>query len=174
MAMCRTNLRAAAISGRSPSAALQRANELILNDSQADAFLSAIYATLDPSTGRLAYANGGHNQPLLIHGATGEVRELTARGIILGEFEEVVIEEHQIDFAPGDVLVLYTDGITEAIDTDQRPFGEERLKAVLKAHAGKTPEELVAAVTDALESFIGAEPHADDFTILAVARTGET
>ncbi len=170
MAMCRTNLRAAVLSGRSPSAALQRANELILNDSQAEVFLSAIYALLDPQTGRLSYANGGHNRPLLIQGATGEILELSARGIILGEFEEVAIEEQHIELSPGDALILYTDGITEAIDADQQAFGEERLKEVLGAHAGESPEELVSAVTEALQAFIGTEPNADDFTIVAIAR----
>jgi len=171
MAMSRTNIRSAALSGRSPSEALKRANELILNDSQADVFLTAIYAMLDPETGKLTYANGGHNRPLFIEAATGEVRELSARGIILGQFEEVDLEEEAVEFSPGDTLILYTDGVTEAINADEQPFGEDRLKEILASNAGERAEEIVTAIADAVHSFAGSEPQADDFTILAVART---
>ncbi len=171
MAMCRTNIRAAALSGRSPSEALKRANELILNDSQADVFLTAIYAMLDPETGQLTYANGGHNRPLFMQASTGEVRELSARGIILGQFDEVDIEEEAVEFSPGDTMVLYTDGVTEAINAEEQPFGEDRLNAILASNAGARAEEIVTAIADAVHSFAGSEPQADDFTILAVART---
>jgi sigma-B regulation protein RsbU (phosphoserine phosphatase) len=171
MAMSRTNIRAAALSGRSPSEALKRANELILNDSQADVFLTAIYAILDPATGQLTYANGGHNRPLFIEAATGEVRELSARGIILGQFEEVDLEEEAVEFSPGDTMILYTDGVTEAINADEQPFGEDRLKAILASNASARAGEIVTAIADAVHSFAESEPQADDFTILAVART---
>ena len=171
MAMCRTNIRAAVLSGRSPSEALRRANELILNDSRSDVFLTAVCALLTPQTGRLTYANGGHNRPLFIQAASGQVRELTAGGIILGRFEDVDLEEEQIEFAPGDMLVLYTDGVTEAIDAERQAFGEDRLKAILESNAGARPEEMVSAIAAAVSSFAGAEPQADDFAIVAVART---
>ncbi len=171
MAMSRTNIRAAALSGRSPAAALRRANELILNDSQADVFLTAIYAILDPETGQLTYANGGHNRPLFIQAATGEIRELSARGIILGQFEEVDLEEEAIEFSPGDTMILYTDGVTEAINADKQPFGEDRLKEILASNPGARAEDIVTAIADAVHNFAGSEPQADDFTILAVART---
>ncbi len=174
MAMCRTNIRAAALTGLSPNEALKKANELILNDSQADVFLSAIYAMLDPETGRLTYANAGHNRPLFIQAATGEVRELSARGIILGQFEEVTLEEESAEFSPGDTMILYTDGVTEAINADEQAFGEDRLKAILASYAGAGAQEIVAAIAEAVHSFAGSEPQADDFTILAVARTQAT
>jgi sigma-B regulation protein RsbU (phosphoserine phosphatase) len=171
MAMSRTNIRSAALSGRSPSEALKRANELILNDSQADVFLTAIYAILDPDTGRLIYANGGHNRPLFIQAATGEIRELSARGIILGQFEKVDLEEEAVKFSPRDAMVLYTDGVTEAINADEQPFGENRLKEILSSNAGASAEAIVTAISGAVVDFAGSEPQADDFTILAVART---
>lgn len=171
MAMCRTNIRAAVLSGRSPGEALKRANELILNDSQAEVFLSAIYASLDPGTGRLTYANGGHNRPLFIEGATGDVRELDARGIILGQFEEVEIAEEMVELTPGDTLVLFTDGVTEAIDAKKRQFGEDRLREVLRAAKGGSAGEIVAALSAAIQDYAGSELQADDFTILAVTRT---
>jgi sigma-B regulation protein RsbU (phosphoserine phosphatase) len=174
MAMSRTNIRSAALSGRSPSEALKRANDLILNDSQADVFLTAIYAILDPETGRLTYANGGHNRPLFIEAATGEIRELSARGIILGQFEQVDFEEEAVEFSPGDTIILYTDGVTEAINAEEQPFGEDRLKEILSSYAGASTEAIVTAISKAVVDFAGSEPQADDFTILAVARTHST
>ena len=171
MAMSRTNIRSAALSGRSPGEALKRANELILNDSQADVFLTTIYAMLDPDTGQLSYANGGHNRPLFIQAATREIRELSARGIILGQFDDIELEEETVEFAPGDAVVLYTDGVTEAINPDEQPFGEDRLNEILQANVGASAETIVSAISQAVVEFAGSEPQADDFTILAIART---
>lgn len=171
MAMCRTNIRAAVLSGRSPAEALKRANELILNDSQAEVFLSAIYAMLDPLTGRLTYANGGHNRPLFIQAATGEIHELAARGIILGQFEEIEIAEEVVELALGDTLVLFTDGVTEAINAEEQQFGEHRLRAVLNDNVDASAEQIVSALADAVRGHTGSELQADDFTILAVTRS---
>ena len=90
MALSRTIIRTTAFSGRSPASALMRANQLILKDSQAEMFLTAVYAVLELDTGRLIYANAGHNRPLWRHAADGTVTELDQRGIVLGAFEEIV------------------------------------------------------------------------------------
>ncbi len=171
MAMCRTNLRAAVLSGRSPTQALKRANELILKDSQAEVFLTTLYALLEPATGRLTYANGGHNRPLLAKASTGEVQELAARGIILGQFEQVDFEQAAIDFAPGDTLILYTDGVTEAINAEQQQFGEQRLRSIVAAFADSGAERIVAAIAEAVHRHAGSQLQADDFTVLAVTRS---
>lgn len=174
MAMCRTNIRAAVLSGRTPKEALKRANELTLNDSQADAFFSAIYVMLDPQTSHLIYANGGHNKPLILQASTGAIHELSARGIILGQFEEVDLEEERVEFAPGDTLILYTDGVTDAINANDQAFGGDRLKAILTSNAGARAEDIVTAIAEAVHSYVGSEPQADDFTILAVTRAQAT
>lgn len=171
MAMCRTIVRSMALSGRNPARALMKANEIILNDSQANLFLSAIYASLDPRTGRLTYANAGHNKPLLLHDRSGEVEVLSARGIILGAFDDIEIEEAEIELAPGDVFILYTDGITEANDEKHRFFGEDRLQAILAENSDARAEEIAQAVTKALSRFTGNEPQADDFSLVALKRT---
>lgn len=171
MAMCRTNIRAAVLSGRSPAEALKRANELILNDSQADVFLTAIYAMLDPQSSRLTYANGGHSRPLFIKAATGEIRELSARGIILGQFDEIDIAEETVQFDPGDTLVLFTDGVTEAINAQERQFGDEGLRNALGAVADRSAGKIVSALAGAVRRHAGSALQADDFTILAVTRS---
>ena len=100
MALSRTIIRTVAFSGRSPAAALMRANQLILNDSQAEMFLTAVYAVLELDTGRVIYANAGHNRPLWCHAADGTVTELAQRGIVLGAFEEIVLEETRSTWRP--------------------------------------------------------------------------
>ena len=99
MALSRTLIRTTALSGRSPGAALSRANQLILRDSQTNTFVSTFYAALDTHGGKLAYANAGHNPPLWLQVATGELRELAARGIVLGLFYDIDLEEREISVA---------------------------------------------------------------------------
>jgi serine phosphatase RsbU (regulator of sigma subunit) len=168
MALSRTVIRNTALGGRSPSATLIRANELILNDSWAEMFLSAFYATLDTRSGRLVYANAGHNRPLWLRVATGECQQLAARGIILGMLEEIELEERQVELAPGDLVVFYTDGVTEAMDADEQMFGEARLQKVLAANARAGAQQVLQAVVEAIRAFTGDTPQSDDLTLFVV------
>jgi len=174
MAFSRTIIRTMSMSGRygSPADVLRRSNRLIVRDVQSDSrlLLSAFYATLDIDSGRLTYSNGGHNPPLWLQAATGQVQELTARGIMLGIFEEINPEEHAIQVAPGDLLVFYTDGVTEARDTGNQFFEEERLRDVVVAHPEASAQQLVGAIIEAVEAFSGECPQADDITLFVVKR----
>jgi serine phosphatase RsbU (regulator of sigma subunit) len=170
MTLSRTTIRAAALSHPSPAAALGKANELILNDSHSTLFVTACYATLETGSGRLVFSNAGHNRPLWYRAATGAFEELVARGIVLGSFARIELEEREIDFAPGDLLVLYTDGVTEAMNAERQPFGEERLRAAVAATAGGSAQEVVAAIVDAANSFADNLPQSDDCTLLVVKR----
>jgi serine phosphatase RsbU (regulator of sigma subunit) len=171
MALSRTMVRTAALSGRHPAEALVRANKLILKDSRSDQFVTVFYAVLDPHNGKLVYSNAGHNRPLWLRAATGEVRELTARGIVLGIFEEVELEEQEIDVAPGDLLLFYTDGVTEATNAEGQLFGEDRLRAVLAEHTTSTAEQVIQAVTGAVKAFVGDTPQSDDMTLFVLKRS---
>jgi serine phosphatase RsbU (regulator of sigma subunit) len=173
MAMCRTMIRSTVLSGRSPSQALIRANELIQKDSQADLFLSAIYASLNTRTGHLTYANAGHNRPILLRANVGKILDLTARGIILGEFEEIELEEDEVELLPGDVLVCYTDGVTDAINAQNQPFSEQRLSEVISSHPRASAEELLSLVLDELRRFTGDTAQTDDLTLVIVRRQPE-
>jgi serine phosphatase RsbU (regulator of sigma subunit)/PAS domain-containing protein len=171
MALSRTMIRTTALSGRSPAAALMRANELMLKDSQADLFVSAFYATLDVPNGRLTYANAGHNWPLWLHVASGESQELAARGIVLGIFENIELEEREIEVTPGDFLTFYTDGVTEAMNAEDELFGEERLRAAVATAAPEaSAQQVLEAVIDAVNAFTGDTPQSDDFTLLVFKR----
>ena len=175
MALSRTIIRTTAMSGRGPASALMKANELILKDSHTDGvFLSAVYAVLETETGRLIYANAGHNPPLLYRaagaGADGSVTELSQRGIILGTFEGITLGEQRLDLAPGDALVFYTDGIPDALNADGEEFGEGRLREIVAAHGGEPADALLAALMAALAAFTGDTEPADDVTCVVVRR----
>jgi sigma-B regulation protein RsbU (phosphoserine phosphatase) len=170
MARTSTMIRAAALEGASPAAALSRANDLILKDRRSELFLTAFYAALDPGSGRLDYADAGHNRPLWLRAGTGRLRELAGRGIVLGALETIELEDRAIDVAPGDYMIFYTDGVTEAMDNDHRPFGEQRLRRVVKATAGAGAQEMLEAVVDAVQAFSGDAPQSDDLTLFVARR----
>lgn len=170
MALCRTIIRTTALSGRSPAETLKRTNELILKDSQASRFVSVFYAALDTTTGRMVYANGGHNWPLYWQAATGEFRQLVARGTVLGAFDEVNIAEYALDVAPGDAVIFYTDGVTEAMNARGELFGEERLQAAAAAGPGAGALQTVGNIVKAVGGFTGPTPQSDDITLLVVKR----
>ncbi len=170
MALGRTAIRTAAQGGRGPADALVEANKLILRDSWADLFLTAFYAVLDIDSGRLTFANAGHNRPLWHQAATGRFQELEAQGIVLGSFDRIDLEERQIDVAPGDLLVLYTDGVTEAMDAGHRPFGDERLRVAVRDAAPAGTQAVLDAVVSAIGAFVGNHARSDDCTLLVLQR----
>ncbi len=174
MAMSRTMIRSTVLSGLSPSQALIRANELIQKDSQADLFLSVVCVSLDTKTGRFTYANAGHNRPILLQANTGSTTELKARGIIMGEFEAIELEEDELELLPGDALVCYTDGVTDAINAQQESFSEERLLKIISSHYEVTAEEMLAAILDDIQRFTGDTDQIDDMTLIIVRRQSDS
>lgn len=173
MALSRTMIRSTALSGRSPAQALTRANELILNDSQADLFVSAFYAVLDVHTGRLTYACAGHNRPLCLRAKKRSVETVKGRGTILGAFEGIEIEEREMSLHPGDVLLMFTDGVTEALNDQGRFFGETRLRNILRGQIGQDADAVLQGVLDAVAQFTGETPRTDDLTLLIIRRLEE-
>ncbi len=170
MAVARTLIRAETGKGQTAGRVLKRVNELILNDNRSPLFLSAFYALLDVATGKLHYANAGHNAPLCLRQASGAVEELPARGYLLGAFRGVSFSEEETVLEVGDALVLYTDGINEARDAEGRFFGEERLKRAVAAAGDCHAEEIVRRIVTAVGDFTGAVGQADDMTLLVAKR----
>ena len=170
MALSRTMIRTSALGGRSPVAALLCANQLILQDSRPDLFLTAFYAELDAQSGRLIYANAGHHRPLWWQTTTHEIHELAAHGIVLGALETIDLEERTIAVMPGDLVLFYTDGVTDAMDGAGEMFGAERLQDVVAAHATASAQQVLSAVVQAVGEFSGAAPQSDDLTLFVVKR----
>jgi serine phosphatase RsbU (regulator of sigma subunit)/putative methionine-R-sulfoxide reductase with GAF domain len=172
MALSRSLTRAAALDSSPPPMALTRANRWIIRDSESAMFVTIFYGILDVEQGTLRYTCAGHNPPLLIS-ADGAVRELTTPGIALGVLEEVTLVEAEASISVGDVLVCYTDGITEATNSVDEPFGVPRLTSVVQAHREQSADAIIEAIMRSLLAFTGERPPFDDITLVVIKRTGE-
>jgi serine phosphatase RsbU (regulator of sigma subunit) len=170
MALSRTLLRATAIDGRRPVEVLERANRLILADSRAGLFVTCFYAILDAASGALYFANAGHNYPLRYVTETGHVEPLQAQGIVLGVVNQPVFEEKTLVLRAGDVVLFYTDGVTEMMNPQRELFGEERLTQVLYTNYHRSPSQIVAAVLAALSEFADGQSQSDDITMVVIKR----
>lgn len=168
MALSRSLIRTVAMSGRQPADVLARSNRLIYNDTRSKLFLTAFYAKLNLRTGQMAYANAGHNWPLWIHAQTGQVTLLKAKGIVLGAFEEVDMEQKEMQLAPGDLIIFYTDGITEAMNAEHQLFGMDRLETLVMSNPQARSQQVIDTVVEAVEEFTGGTPQSDDFTLLVI------
>jgi len=170
MALSRTVIRTMALSGREPAAVFKKANELILKDSRASLFLTAFYATLNPQDGHLKYANAGHNRPLWYHADTGECQELLAEGSLLAVLDRLELEEREVTLNTGDILVMYTDGVTEAMNLKREIFGEQRLRSVIEKNTEVNAQEMLDGIMEAVTQFIKDAPLSDDLTLVVVRR----
>ena len=182
MALSRTTIRNLALRGRAPADVISWANRFIQEDSQSDMFLTVFYAELDTRDGRLTYANARHNPPLLWRTATGAFETLDTTCPLLGVLPELDVQVLQTILHPGDVLVLYTDGITEAFDGDYNEFGRARLEQtigdLLAQRPAATAADVQTAITAAVRDFIGRavdsagvlDEQPDDMTLLIIRR----
>jgi len=184
MALSRTLIRTVAIDGRSPGRAVARANDLILADARAGLFVTAIYAILEPSSGRdpasisatgrepgkVTFVNAGHMPPLLVRAADGAATLLKTHGMALGILPGSEVPEETISLDAGDILVLYTDGVVEATDSNREMFGRERLIEVVQKHRQQAATELVETIDQAISAFTGEAPQFDDLTMLVAKR----
>ncbi len=172
VAMTRSLLRAAMTRGASPAEAMAQANAALAADNPTMMFATAFVAILDPATGRLRYANAGHNPPRVVDAASRQHPLGGADGIALGVVEDFVFDDRETVLTPGQTLVLFTDGVTEADRADGSLFGDDRLSAALVAHAGTLPTALVGHIATAVAGFAEGCPQADDITLLCLAYAG--
>ena len=176
MALSRTLIRTYAVQYHArPDYVFRVANRRILMDADAKLFVTVFYGVLDPLTGTLTYCNAGHNPPYLLSGQSGgPIRELRRTGIPLGIFEGETWEHCSVQLAPGDVLWLYTDGVTDAEDGNEEFFGEERLLEAARASVGRSAQGAQDALLAAVHRFVGDAPQFDDITLMVLAREPET
>jgi serine phosphatase RsbU (regulator of sigma subunit) len=142
MGISRTLIRSAALSGVSPLMALEEANQRILSESETGFFLSAFYGILDIETGRLIFSNAGHNPPLVYRSGSGEFLSLSTDGIVLGVLDQIALEESEVTFSPADLLICFTDGVTEAMNADLEEFGLGRLQEAIAVCADGSATEV--------------------------------
>lgn len=170
MAMCRTLVRAAAISRTSPAETLARVNQLLFNDSNSDLFVTVLYAVWNPTTGQFVYANAGHNPPLLISGKQRRVTRLDQHGLALGVMPEISLKEYQVTLKPDDILIAYTDGITEAMTVTHEEWGIERFSRIVRKAQSGSAGELLERILDALDTFVADAAQSDDVTMWVLKR----
>ncbi len=170
MALSRTILRTMTIGKPTVREAVERANDVILADARSDMFVTVFHAILDPHEHRLTYVNAGHNPPLHYRAATNDVVTLKGHGMALGVMPNISLSEHTLVLEPGDIVLMYTDGVTDTFDQAEQEFGAERLAELLLLNADKTPDDLVAEIKRAITEFAGESVQFDDITLVAVKR----
>ena len=148
---------------------MARLNRSIHHAVRGDRFITLVLIAIDRKTGEVRYVNAGHNPPFLVH-ASGETEKLSVGGLHLGMFPEATYESAEFRMGPGDVLVLYSDGVTEARDASDDEFGEERLTAFLQKHRAMEPERLVEALIRTVHEFSNEGKPGDDVTVAVIRR----
>ncbi|HEY8168492.1 MAG TPA: PP2C family protein-serine/threonine phosphatase [Candidatus Limnocylindrales bacterium] len=173
MAYTRAVLRAESMADRAPLEVLANTNRSMMEERRSRLFVSAFYAEIELDSGRLSYCNAGHDPPLWI-AAGGRVRELENSGAILGAFRDAGLESRSVVLEPGESVVLYTDGLTEARNHQRELFGEERLRSAAGASvaAGGDAASTLEALEMAVAAFTAGAEQADDLTIVVIQREG--
>jgi serine phosphatase RsbU (regulator of sigma subunit)/putative methionine-R-sulfoxide reductase with GAF domain len=169
MALSRTILRTVGFNRRDPGQVLTRVNEIINIDAESDLFVTVFYAIWDPETKVISFANGGHNPPIIMN-KKGEPRLLKAPGIALGVLPDINIATHTVRLEREDTLILYTDGVTEAINEDYDEFGMERLYLTARAARRRNAQSMVKAISDSIQDHAGGTPQFDDVTLVILKR----
>ena len=174
MAMCRGVLRREALDATMPGDVLRRVNSLLYPDIKEDMFISMAYAILDGPDGKFTLARAGHDAPLLFRAATREVEKLSPKGMALGidsgEVFNRVCADLSLVLEPGDCILLYTDGATEALNADGVEYGVDRLAKALEAAAAQGAAAVLRHVADDVRAFTGRESKQDDFTLIAISK----
>ena len=165
MAVARTNLRELAARHTDPGECLAQTNDALCAQNPLDLFVTVFYCILEPQTGVLRYANGGHNPPY-VRRATGAVESLNgAGGLVLGAMPGATYPTHTLQLLRGDRLVLYTDGVTEAFNPAAELYGAQRLVDEVHVHGSGTPAALVERICQSVTNFAGTAPQSDDITL---------
>jgi sigma-B regulation protein RsbU (phosphoserine phosphatase) len=156
----------------SPQAMFAAANRRMLQRLEGRMFLTAFYGILDPEQGRLLYCNAGHSPPYRIPANGDEMQRLLRTGPPLGLLDEAGWQKQTLQLQPGDALLLYTDGVTDAERADGTFYGNQRLKANLQTQAGHTAIQIRDALLADIQSFVAGAPQYDDIVLMVVKRLG--
>ena len=173
MVIAKTLIKDHAQLGITPAEVFTETNAQLCQANEEGLFVTAWMGVLEISTGRLTYVNAGHNPPLLRQGGAGYTYLHARPGFVLAGMEGMRYRQAELTMAPGDALYLYTDGVTEATDTHDELYGEERLQAVLNASPDAPPETLLPAVKTDIDAFVGDAPQFDDITMLGLYYHGQ-
>jgi sigma-B regulation protein RsbU (phosphoserine phosphatase) len=167
MANLRASLRTISKTGVGIGEAVSRLNQLMCNDTAPDQFISLFVGVFDPSSEVLTYVNAGHNAPRIIR-RDGSAEQLTAHNTVLGVLPMVSYCEQTVSIHSGEMLVAFTDGVSEAMDADEVEFGESRIVEIVQSQLDSAVDNIVSSVQASVEAHVGGVDFADDFTLLVV------
>jgi len=171
MAFARPLMRSALDQARDPVVAVERTNRILVEERRSALFITALAGVLDLRTRVLRLANAGHEPPLVVPGDRSRpVRWLTGSGPLLGAFPTLGLGPCELQMAPGDLVLLYTDGVTDTRGPSGDRFGDERLMAVVESARDGSAQEVLDAVVAATHEFQGDQPAADDVAMVALKR----
>jgi len=142
-----------------------RLDQAVAVNSPINRFITLFFAVLDPESKEMTYCNAGHDPPLIIR-ADGSVERLAAQGSVLGMLPEIGYSQDKCAFGPGDLLAIFSDGVTEAENSEEEEYGAERLAQWLVANRTRAASDLVAGILGEIDTFSGSAPARDDVTVL--------
>lgn len=170
MAVSRTLIRSTGLRGIPSNECISYANRLLCNESLDAMFVTVFYGIYTISTGVIDYTNAGHNPPYLLRRNNVVEALPLSQNFIVGVFDDFVYTNSTLTLEPGDALILYTDGVTEAFNEEKQQFGEKGLEKTLKSVPGADSKEIIEAIKEDVTDFSGNEPQSDDITILSLKR----
>ena len=170
MVIAKTLLKNAAQTGLSPGAVLEKVNNQLCENNEAEMFVTVWLGLYQISTGKLTAANAGHEYPAIRRSGGGFEQVKDRHGFVLAGMENARYREYELELGPGDTLFVYTDGVAEATDGANTLYGTERMLDALNAAPERCPEELLTAVRSDIDRFVGGAPQFDDITMLAIRR----
>ena len=172
MAVSRTLIRATGLKGMPAGECLHYANNLLCNESVSCMFVTVFYGIMNMKSGELEYANAGHNPPYILK-SNGDLELVPSTGdIILGCFEEQPFQSAKVQLSPGDEILLFTDGVTEAFNKANEVYGEDRLESLLKTMKGFSAGQMVNVIVDDVNTYAHGVAQSDDITLLALKFNG--
>ena len=170
MAVSRTLIKATALQEDRTDECMKTVNDILCEESVGSMFVTVFYGIYDLQTGHVAFTNAGHNPPYILK-ADGEVQVLQSTpNLVLGAVEGMSFTSEWLDLNPGDALVLYTDGVTEAENKEHAQFGESRLEAALAESKGASSKQIVSNINAKVKEFVDGAPQSDDITQLVIRR----
>jgi len=168
MALSRIVVRVNALWHRDPAQAIRDANNIITEDSKSGMFVTLFFGRLSESDRTLTYVNAGHNPPVVIRTQDGTLEELLPTGIALGADANQEYSSRTVAIGTGDVVVMYTDGVTDSMNTQEQFFGEARLHAIIREHVHLSAPQILDRILSELREFSGDMPQFDDITVLVI------
>jgi sigma-B regulation protein RsbU (phosphoserine phosphatase) len=169
MANLQATLRGQTLMGKDCKACVSFANEILYHSTAPNKFATLFYGVIDGSKNELSYCNGGHNNPFFFS-RENKLTPLDKGGLIVGIMPSVPYEEETIPFNPGDLLIIFSDGITEAMNNSEEEFSEQRLIDLIIKNRNETPENLIDIIIKSVKDFSGGQSQSDDITLVIIKR----